>query len=154
MPLEVTIRQVAPGDYTQWFPLWQGYNKFYGRHGDTALPEAITQATWSRFLDPNEPVHALVAEQDGQLIGLVHYLYHRTTLSISLTCYLHDLFTTEAARGQGIGKKLIEAVYEEARKAGAFRVYWLTHETNETAMQLYNKVAEKSGFLVYRKFLE
>jgi len=150
----VVIRPVTPEDYDQWLPLWQGYNKFYGRHGETALPEAITQATWSRFLDPGEPVHALVAEQDGQLIGLVHYLYHRTTLSISQTCYLSDLFTAEEARGLGVGRKLIEAVYEQARKAGSFRVYWLTHETNETAMKLYNKIADKSGFLVYRKTLE
>jgi GNAT superfamily N-acetyltransferase len=150
MPL---IRPVSSEDYNQWLPLWHGYNEFYGRHGATALPEAITQTTWSRFLDPAEPVHALVAEQSGLLLGLVHFLYHRTTLSIAPTCYLHDLFTKEESRGQGVGRKLIEAVYERARQDKAFRVYWLTHETNETAMQLYDKVAEKSGFLVYRKNL-
>ena len=152
MPL--TIRPVHPADYNQWLPLWLGYNVFYGRQGATALPAAITQTTWARFFDESEPMHALVAElqteDGGKLLGLVHYLYHRTTLSTQPTCYLHDLFTTEEARGQGIGRRLIEAVYESARAAGAFRVYWLTHETNATARRLYDQVAENSGFLVYR----
>jgi GNAT superfamily N-acetyltransferase len=102
---------VAATDFPQWAPLWEGYNTFYERK----LPDGITQATWARFLDESEPVHALVAEQDGQLLGLVHYLFHRATATIELSCYLSDLFTSEAARGKGIGCALIEAVYERAR---------------------------------------
>jgi len=151
---ELTIRFATRDDYLQWLPLWQGYNRFYGRHGATALPDAITQMTWSRFFDSYEPVHCIVAEHEGALLGLVHYLFHRTTISITPTCYLQDLFTAESARGKGVGRKLIEAVYEQARLAGAARVYWLTHETNSTAMQLYDKVADRSGFIVYRKSLE
>ena len=146
----INIRPVTREDYDQWLPLWLGYNEFYGRSGPTALLEEITQATWSRFFDANEPMHALVAEHDAKLVGLVHYLYHRTTLSIAPTCYLHDLFTLPTLRGQGIGRKLIEAVYEAAKTAGSARVYWLTHETNATAMQLYDKLADRSGFLIYR----
>ena len=131
-----------------------GYNKFYGRSGATALPDEITQMTWGRFFDAYEPVHAIVTEHDGKLIGLVHYLFHRTTTSIAPTCYLQDLFTAEEARGKGIGRKLIEAVYEQATLAGEARVYWLTHETNSTAMLLYDKVADRSGFIVYRKNME
>jgi GNAT superfamily N-acetyltransferase len=107
--------------------------------------------TWSRFFDAYEPVHALVAERDGQLLGLVHYIFHRSTIMIGPTCYLQDLFTSESARGQGIGRALIEAVYERAKAAGSQRVYWQTHETNLTAMKLYDHVAERSGFIVYRK---
>jgi len=110
--------------------------------------------TWARFFDAYEPVHAIVAEAQGELVGLVHYLFHRSTISIAPTCYLQDLFTTESARGKGIGRKLINAVYEQARLAGAARVYWLTHETNITAMQLYDKVADRSGFVVYRKNMD
>ena len=119
---------------------------------DFLAPE-ITQTTWQRFFDDTEPVHALVAERDGQLLGLVHYLFHRSTSAINLTCYLQDLYTIEAARGQSVGRSLINAVYDEAKKAGSPRVYWQTHETNHTAMQLYDKVAENSGFVVYRKML-
>ena len=151
----LTIRPIHPADHPQWLPLWQGYNRFYGRHGATALPDEITQTTWARFLDPTEPVHALVAERlvqgQAQLLGLVHYLFHRTTISIAPTCYLQDLFTAPEARGQGVGRALIEAVYQQARNAGSARVYWLTHETNSVAMKLYDQVAELSGFLVYRK---
>ncbi|HEY3812037.1 MAG TPA: GNAT family N-acetyltransferase [Caulobacteraceae bacterium] len=147
----VTIRPITPADYAAWRPLWDGYNAFYGRSGATVLPEDITAATWARFFDPTEPVHALVAERDGALLGLTHYLYHRSTTMIPLTCYLQDLFTVEAARGKGVGRALIEAVFENAKAAGTDRVYWQTHETNTHAMQLYDKVAERSGFLVYRK---
>ncbi len=142
------FRSVASTDFAQWQSLWQGYNLFYGR---PALPAEITRMTWSRFFDAYEPVHALVAEKDGQLLGLSHYLFHRSTTSIEPVCYLQDLFTNEAVRGQGIGRALIEAVYERARIAGSTRVYWQTQEGNATARRLYDKVAELSGFIVYRK---
>jgi GNAT superfamily N-acetyltransferase len=153
MAVSFTIRTVTDQDFDAWRPLWDGYNAFYGRTGNTALPEAVTCSTWSRFLDAAEPMHALVAEQSGQLLGLAHFLFHRSTISASDSCYLQDLFTVEAARGMGVGRALIEAVYASARRAGASRVYWQTHETNAAAMQLYDKVAEKSGFIVYRKLM-
>jgi GNAT superfamily N-acetyltransferase len=151
MSLDLTVRPVTASDYDQWLPLWDGYNIFYGRSGPTALAPEITQTTWARFFDPAEPVHALVAESDGKLLGLTHYLYHRSTTTIAPVCYLQDLFTTEASRGKGVGRALINCVHEQAKLAGAARLYWLTHETNYTAMELYNKVAERSGFVVYRK---
>jgi len=147
------IRTIQPDDFSNWKLLWDGYNAFYGREGKTALPEVITRTTWSRFFDHYEPMHAFVAEQSGQLLGLAHFLFHRSTITLEPTCYLQDLFTSEEARGKGVGRALIEEVYRHAKSAGASRVYWQTHETNENAMKLYDKVAEKSGFLVYRKQL-
>ena len=104
---DVTIRSVARQDYAQWLPLWDGYNAFYGRSGPTALAPEITAMTWARFFDAYEPVHALVAERGGELLGLTHYLFHRSTTAIEPTCYLQDLFTNEAARGKGVGGALI-----------------------------------------------
>ena len=153
MPSELTIRFVTRGDYEQWRPLWDGYNAFYGRSGATALAPEITQMTWARFFDAYEPVHGLVAEDGGELLGLTHYLFHRSTTAIAPVCYLQDLFTTQAVRGKGVGRALINAVYAQARLAGSPRVYWQTHATNHTAMRLYDKVAEHSGFVVYRKLL-
>jgi GNAT superfamily N-acetyltransferase len=150
---KLLVRPVEQADFPQWKSLWDGYNAFYGREGATALPDEITRRTWSRFFDGYEPMHALVAERDGQLLGLVHYIFHRTTIAIGPNCYLQDLFTLEAARGQGVGRALIEEVYRCAERAGSTRVYWHTHETNATAMKLYDKVAEKFGFQVYRKNL-
>ena len=150
---KILIRAAQQGDFAEWKLLWDGYNAFYGRKGRTALPDTITNMTWSRFFDGYEPVHALVAEHSGQLLGLAHFLFHRSTISLESTCYMQDLFTIEAARGGGVGRALIEEVYRCAKHAGASRVYWQTHETNATAMKLYDKVAEKSGFLVYRKTL-
>ena len=143
------IRPVVQDDFAAWLPLWDGYNAFYGRAGDTALPLAITKATWQRFFDPAEPVFALVAELDGQLLGLAHYLFHRSTTRIELTCYMQDLFTLQAARGQGVGRALIEGVYAAAHVHGVKRVYWQTHETNAVGRLLYDKVAAHSGFIVY-----
>ncbi len=147
----IVIRPVRREDFPAWNVLWIGYNTFYGRTGATALPPEITQTTWSRFFDGYEPMHALVAESAGTLLGLAHFLFHRSTTQLGPVCYLQDLFTVEAARGNGIGRALIEAVYEHAKAAGSGRVYWQTHETNTTAMQLYDKIAERSGFIVYRK---
>jgi GNAT superfamily N-acetyltransferase len=149
MPEGLVIRAVAPTDFAEWEQLWEGYNTFYER----SVPPEITRTTWSRFFDGYEPVHALVAESSGRLVGLVHYLYHRNTTMIGPTCYLQDLFTAGPVRGRGVGRALIEAVYQRAKAAGSTRVYWQTHETNLTAMKLYDKVAERSGFVVYRKQL-
>jgi GNAT superfamily N-acetyltransferase len=152
--MALTIRFAVRTDFPQWLPLWEGYNKFYGRFGPTALPDEITRMTWARFFDAYEPMHAMVAEEEGQLVGLVHYLFHRSTISIAPTCYLQDLFTQESARGKGVGRVLINAVYERAKLAGLTRVYWQTHESNSTAMKLYDKVAEHSGFVIYRKNIQ
>ena len=149
--MSIIVRPVARDDYPQWLPLWDGYNAFYGREGETALAPDITRMTWARFFDAYEPVHALVAAESDRLLGIVHYLFHRSTTMIEPICYLQDLFTVEAARGKGVGRALIEAVYREAKQAGASRVYWQTHETNATARLLYDRVAERSGFIVYRK---
>ena len=150
---QLAIRPLAPGDHDAWRPLWDGYNAFYGREGPTALPEEVTAATWARIVDPAEPVHAFVAERDGRIVGIVHYLFHRSTTLLGPICYLQDLFTAADARGGGVGRALIEAVYAAAAAAGSARVYWQTHETNQVAMRLYDQVATKSGFLVYRKEL-
>jgi GNAT superfamily N-acetyltransferase len=159
MSAAVRVRFVTRGDYAEWLPLWEGYNEFYKRVGATALPDAITRVTWERFFDAYEPVYAMVAEditaeKTERLVGLVHYLWHRSTITIEPTCYLQDLFTAEAARGRGVGRALIEAVYEQARLAGVAQVYWRTHATNATARRLYDQVAEESGSLVYKRRLE
>ncbi|MDP2818164.1 MAG: GNAT family N-acetyltransferase [Polaromonas sp.] len=145
----IKIRSIEQTDLAAWQPLWDGYNAFYGRHGATALASEITEVTWQRFFNPLEPVFALVAEQDGQLLGLTHYLYHRSTTRIELTCYLQDLFTDPAARGKGVGRALIQGVYEQAKAAGITRVYWQTHTTNAAGRLLYDKVAKHMGFIVY-----
>jgi GNAT superfamily N-acetyltransferase len=149
MPDPVLVRPVQQDDYPAWLPLWDGYNAFYGRKGETALPAEITKTTWQRFLDPDEPVFALVAEANGGLLGLAHYLFHRSTTRLELTCYLQDLFTVEAARGRGVGRSLIQRVYATAKAAGVKRVYWQTHETNTAGRLLYDKVARHMGFIVY-----
>jgi GNAT superfamily N-acetyltransferase len=150
---QLIVRPARKQDFDAWLSLWDGYNAFYGRSGETALPMEITQSTWSRFFDVYEPMHALVAELDGKLVGLVHFLYHRHTTIKGPTCYLQDLFSDASLRGKGIGRALIETVYEKARTDGVDRVYWQTHETNHTAMALYDKVADKTGFVIYRKLV-
>jgi GNAT superfamily N-acetyltransferase len=148
---DLTVRFVTRQDYDQWLPLWDGYNAFYGRSGATALAPEITRMTWARFFDAYEPVHGLVAESRGKLLGLTHYLFHRSTTIIEPTCYLQDLFTNEAARGKGVGTALIQGVYQQAKLAGSLRVYWQTHETNDAARRVYDAVAEHAGFIIYRK---
>ncbi len=148
------IRSIRRTDYLQWRPLWNGYNAFYGRSGPTALAEPITAETWERFFRPADPVHALVAEQVGELVGLAHFLMHRSTTRIDDVCYLQDLYTVERLRGLGVGRRLIEGVYAAARTAGCGRVYWQTQATNRTARALYDRIAEHRGFIVYTHELD
>ncbi len=149
MTLDLTLRTPKPDEYEAWHRLWDGYNTFYER----TIPEEITRLTWDRFFDAYEPMHVIVAEAEGRLVGLVHFIYHRNTTMRGPVCYLQDLFADPDLRGKGIGRALIEAVYDHAREAGSDRVYWQTHETNATAMRLYDQVATHSGFVVYRKAL-
>jgi len=140
------VRPVVRADRGQWDPMWEAYNAFY----DRTLAAEITQTTWARFFDGCEPLHALVAQQGDRLLGLVHYLFHRSTIAVGPTCYLHDLFTQPDVRGQGVGRALIEAVHARAAEAGATRVYWLTRDSNLASIRLYDRIAQTSGLIVYR----
>lgn len=149
----ITVRTLQRGDYSAWQRLWDGYNEFYGRTGAAALAPEVTRATWARFFDEYEPVHAMVAERGAAVVGLVHYIYHRSTTHLGPVCYLEDLYTLEAVRGQGVASALIQAVYARAREAGVHSVYWQTHESNAVAIRLYDKLATRFGFIVYDKVL-
>jgi GNAT superfamily N-acetyltransferase len=143
----VAIKPVGPDERAEWEPLWKGYQTFYG----VALSDEVHAATWRRLPDPAEPMFVLGAYVDGCLRGIVHYLYHRSCWTVGDYCYLQDLFVADAARGQGLGRALIEAVYAAAQRDGASRVYWLTHETNASARALYDTLADRPGFIQYRK---
>jgi GNAT superfamily N-acetyltransferase len=149
MTSRIETRLLRPDEREAWEPLWQGYLTFY----ESSVPADVTDETWRRLHDPAEPMHVLGAFLDGRLVGIVHFLFHRSTWTVGNYCYLQDLFTVPEARGQGAGRALIEAVAERAKAEDASRVYWLTHETNATARALYDKVADRSGFIQYRRVL-
>jgi GNAT superfamily N-acetyltransferase len=146
---KIEIRPIGKDERAGWELLWQGYLQFY----ESKQTPDETDATWLRIHDPAEPMHALGAHAGGKLLGIVHYLFHRSFWTVGNYCYLQDLFVSDKSRGAGIGRALIEAVYERARASGASRVYWLTQEGNTTARALYDKVAERSGFIQYRRIL-
>lgn len=144
------IRPATPDDRAPWSELWKRYLEFY----ETTLPQSTFDVTWARLLDPSEPMHAALAEtSDGKLVGLVHYIEHRSCWSPKNSIYLQDLYVDASARKRGIGRALIEYVYEDATKRGAGKVHWLTHSTNRDAQILYEKVAENAGFIQFRKNL-
>ena len=143
------IHLADAADHAAWLPLWRGYQRFYA----VDLPPATTDTTWARLLDPAEPMHCALARRGDRAVGLVHYIEHRSCWSPKNSLYLQDLFTAEDQRGQGVGRALIEHVYARAPQLGCGKVHWLTHESNLTAMQLYDRIAEKPGFVQYRKNL-
>lgn len=145
--LSVEIKAIDHHDFDIWLPLWKGYQRFY----EVDIPESVTLETWARFLDPVEPMYAALAMVGEQAVGLVHWLYHRSTWTIGDYCYLQDLIVADNARGGGIGRALIEHVYADATRRGVPRVYWTTHESNHNAMQLYDRIADRSPFIQYRK---
>ncbi|MFG2196735.1 GNAT family N-acetyltransferase [Streptomyces sp. NPDC048639] len=141
------VLPLSSGDRDAWDPLWQGYLDFY----DHALPTRIIDLTWNRLCDPAEPMGGLGAWADGKLVGMCHYVLHRSTWAEGTYCYLEDLFTSPPARGRGVGRALIEATAEAGRKAGAEKLYWQTHAGNATARSLYDRLARHEGFLVYER---
>lgn len=145
----VTIRPLQPDDRQAWNELWQAYLDFY----QTPLAPEVTEATWARLHDPAEPMYCLCAEIGGEVMGITHYLLHRSSWAKEHYCYLEDLFVAPAARGHGAGEALIEAVADAARLANADRLYWITHEANSTARSLYDRLAMRAPFVQYRKVL-
>jgi GNAT superfamily N-acetyltransferase len=148
--MAIEVRPARPSDRAAWLPLWAGYNEFYERRGPTAVSAEQTALTWERFFDAGEPMECLVAARDEALVGFAHIIFHRNTTMRGPICYLQDLFAAPAVRGGGVGRALIEAVYARARAGGASRVYWQTQETNAVARRLYDRIAQPSGFIVYR----
>jgi ribosomal protein S18 acetylase RimI-like enzyme len=149
MSTTLQVRPVADADFAGWRAMWEGYQQFY----KVSFPDDAVRRTWARLLDPAEPMFGAVAVQDGRVVGLVHHILHRSTWTAGDYCYLQDLYVDAACRRQGAAAQLIRHVYEAAEQRGAARVYWLTHESNTTAMRLYDQVAERSGFVQYRHAL-
>jgi GNAT superfamily N-acetyltransferase len=147
MSSRAVIRPIGKDERVNWEVLWQGYLRFY----EASQTSEETDAAWLRLHNPAEPMHALGAYEGERLLGIVHYLFHRSFWTVGNYCYLQDLFVDPSRRGAGIGRALIEAVYERAREAGASRVYWLTQEGNTVARALYDQVAQRSGFIQYRR---
>ncbi|HEV7878366.1 GNAT family N-acetyltransferase [Bradyrhizobium sp.] len=149
MNANVLIRAIGEDERDAWDPLWAAYLSFY----QSTLAQEISDLAWSRFHDPDEPLFALGGYVDGRLLGIAHYLFHRSTWAHHRYCYLEDLFVAEGARSKGLGRALIDEVYRKAEAAGANRVYWLTQSSNAQARALYDKVADNLGFIQYRKVL-
>jgi GNAT superfamily N-acetyltransferase len=145
----IEIRPLEGADHAGWLPLWRGYQAFY----KVDIPDAVSDVTWKRLLDPAEPMGGALAWQGERAVGLVHHIRHRSCWTVGDYCYLQDLYVDGAIRGAGIGRRLIEYVYEFAAVEGCSRVHWLTHETNTDAMVLYDRIADRSGFLQYRHML-
>ena len=143
----LTLRAFADDDFDSWYPLWRGYQAFY----KVDIPRETSEVTWRRLLDPAEPVHGTFALDAGRPVGIVHCIEHRSCWMKEFSCYLQDLFVAPECRGQGLGRQLIEHVYAQAKVRGCARVHWLTHETNTEAMKLYDRIADKPGFVQYRR---
>ncbi|MBO9410461.1 MULTISPECIES: GNAT family N-acetyltransferase [unclassified Ruegeria] len=144
----LTIRALRPDDRAQWAELWRDYLTFY----ETTVPDSTYDTTFARLLgdDPHD-FSCFVAESAGQLVGLTHYLFHRHAWKEEPVCYLQDLFATPSSRGTGVGRALIQAVYDEADRQGAPSVYWLTQEFNHTARKLYDRIGKQTPFIRYQR---
>lgn len=141
----MNVRRLHSDDRLQWEPLWQGYLEFY----EHELDESTTDGTWARLSSDDTSVVGLGSFDGRELVGICHLVFHPSTWSTSSYCYLEDLFVRPDRRGGGVGRSLIAAAAGEAEAAGASKLYWQTHTTNDTARRLYDRVAEHQGFIVY-----
>jgi len=146
----IDVRPLESADHEAWYPLWRGYQTFYR----TDIPRNVSDITWRRLLDPTEPMGGAVAIGDGAVVGIVHWIFHRSCWTEADYCYLQDLFVAPALRGRQVGRRLIEFVYAMAQAKGCARVYWHTHETNHEARKLYDRIGTLSGFIQYRHLLQ
>ncbi|MGP2502526.1 GNAT family N-acetyltransferase [Pantoea ananatis] len=144
------IRTLKDDDIQEWKRLWNSYLRFY----QTTQNDRTSDITFSRLLSNEHPMYCMIAEQDGMPVGIVHFIMHRSTWTVGDYCYLQDLYVAETSRGNGLGKALIQAVYEKARNAGCSRVYWTTHENNVRARKVYDHLASKTDFVQYRHVIE
>ena len=146
--MPVIVRPLHSADMAEWRVLWAAYLEFYG----TSVADDVYDTTFARMLgsDPRD-FNCLVAEVDGKLVGLTHYLFHRHGWKVEDVCYLQDLYATADTRGTGVGRALIEAVYDAADLAGAPSVYWLTQDDNVTARKLYDRTAALTNFIKYQR---
>ena len=145
---DITIRPIEAGDQDEWRRLWTGYLDYY----ETTVPEEVYETTFRRLISADHPrQNGLVALRGGTPVGLVHYIYHPHNWKLEEVCYLQDLYSDPAARGTGVGRKLIEAVYAAADADGRPAVYWLTQDFNQTARQLYDRIATLTPFIKYAR---
>lgn len=145
MSREILIRPLEAADRAAWQPLWDGYLRFYR----TEITDAVTEATWRRLLDPQVSMFGRVAERDGAVAGILHAVLHLNTWSVRPVCYLEDLFVAPEARCAGVARRLIEALAEEGRRAGWFRIYWMTHDDNHAARAVYDRITGVTKFVRY-----
>jgi len=144
--MTLKIRPVTAQDAAAWRALWRDYLAFY----ETERPEDVYAQTWARILDPNEKMHAYVAETTGgQIIGIANFLYHRSFWDVADSCYLNDLFVDPQVRGTGAGRALLDAVISDAKRHNSARIYWLTASDNQQARLLYDNIATLIPFVVY-----
>ena len=141
----IIIRRIEPRDEPRWRELWDAYTRFYEREPS----EPITHHLWTRIFDPSSPVHAIVAEAAGNVVGIANYIIHDNTSTLSPVCYLQDLFVDPTHRGSGVGRMLIDWLVQEMRSQGWSRLYWNTRENNYRARALYDQYTPHSGFLRY-----
>jgi len=143
--MTLELRSLRAEDKSQWLALWHGYLAFYKQE----LSEEQTQTSWQRLLHSQDGLNAIVAEREGQLVGLAHYFWTPSTWQPNKDLYLEDLFVSPEARGQGVGRSLIEALIDLCLKAGGSKVHWQTHHGNKDAIALYEKIGKRSEFIVF-----
>jgi GNAT superfamily N-acetyltransferase len=144
--MTITVRPLKAEDKSRWLELWNGYLTFY----ETSLTEEQTELTWNRLMDSSYGVFGLMAEKDGAMVGITHFMFRPSTWAPKDYCYLEDLFVDPTVRGGGAGRALISRVIELAKEHGAGRVYWTTKESNAQARILYDSFIKVSEFVQYR----
>lgn len=143
--MTASVRKIEPRDEPRWRELWDAYTRFYEREP----AELLTRHTWQRILDPQAPIHAMVAEIGPTIVGIANYVIHENTSAMSPVCYLQDLFVDPAHRGSDVGRALIDALVVEMQRNGWARLYWNTRRDNAPARALYDQYTEESGFVRY-----
>lgn len=144
--MTIDIREAGEDDFFGWLPLFEAYCRFY----ETELDDQKALIVWNWLRDEHNPLHAALAVDDeGTPVGLAHYRLVPSTLTATNGMFLDDLYVDERLRGTGAGRALIEYVHARAAEVGHGGVQWITAADNETAQQLYDRLARRTSWVTY-----
>lgn len=147
------INEITKNDYQSWKIIFKEYLIFY----NSKLTESTIKSSWDKIINKDEKIYCLgcykSSEKTKELIGIMNFIYHKSTWSKKRVCYLEDLFIQEDHRLKGCASLLLNKLVKICKIKNIEKIYWKTKSDNYQAQSLYNKFAIQTDFLEYEILL-
>jgi ribosomal protein S18 acetylase RimI-like enzyme len=134
MTLRPVVRLATEEDAGDVARLMIGFRDWQGRKQPSDA--SIEQSVRRLIRDPNTE-YLLGGDPPA---GVLQLRFRHSVWTGTDDAHLEDLFVDESARGSGLGRALVEAALERARRRGCARIELDANEANEPALRLYRSV--------------